>query len=66
MNHRDLISPLSVGVDESARLIGVARSMMYELLARGDLQSFKIGRRRLILVKDLEAFIDRQAKENAR
>lgn len=66
MNHRDLISPLSVGVDESARLIGVARSMMYELLARGDLQSFKIGRRRLILIKDLEAFIDRQAKENAR
>lgn len=66
MNHSDLISPLSVGVDESARLIGVARSMMYELLARGDLQSFKIGRRRLILVKDLEAFIDRQAKENAR
>lgn len=66
MNHRDSISPLSVGVDESARLIGVARSMMYEILARGDLQSFKIGRRRLILIKDLEAFIDRQAKENAR
>ena len=66
MNHRDLISPLSVGVDDSARLIGVARSMMYEILARGDLQSFKIGRRRLILVKDLEAFIDRQAIENAR
>lgn len=66
MNHRDSVSPLSVGVDESARLIGVARSMMYEILARGDLQSFKIGRRRLILVKDLEAFIDRQAKENAR
>jgi len=66
MNHRDSVSPLSVGVDESARLIGVARSMMYEILARGDLQSFKIGRRRLILIKDLEAFIDRQAKENAR
>ncbi|WP_025128578.1 helix-turn-helix domain-containing protein [Pseudomonas sp. PH1b] len=66
MNHLDLVAPLSVGVDESARLIGVARSMMYEILARGDLQSFKIGRRRLILVKDLEAFIDRQAKENAR
>lgn len=66
MNHRDLVSPLSVGVDESARLIGVARSMMYEILASGDLQSFKIGRRRLILVKDLEVFIDRQAKENAR
>lgn len=51
MNHRDLVAPLSVGVDESARLIGVARSMMYEILARGDLQSFKIGR---------------QAKENTR
>lgn len=66
MVHRDLVTPLSVGVDESARLIGIARSMMYEILARGEIQSFKVGRRRLILLKDLEAFINRQAKENAR
>ncbi|MFT2188336.1 MULTISPECIES: helix-turn-helix domain-containing protein [Pseudomonas] len=66
MRHRELPTPLSVGVDESARLIGVARSMMYEILARGDIQSFKVGRRRLILIKELEEFINRQAKDCAR
>jgi hypothetical protein len=35
-------------------------------LARGEIESFKLGRRRLVLVKNLEAFINRQAKENNR
>lgn len=60
------MNPLSVGVDDGARLIGVARSMFYEILARGEIESFKLGRRRLVLVKHLEAYINRQAKENSR
>ncbi len=66
MNHQPSINPLSVGVEDGARLIGVARSMFYEILARGEIESFKLGRRRLVLVKELEAYINRQAKENSR
>lgn len=66
MNHQHAVSPLSVGVEDGARMIGVARSMFYEILARGELKSFKLGRRRLVLVKDMEAYINRQAKENSR
>ena len=66
MSLHNSITPLSVGVDDGARLIGVARSMFYEILARGEIESFKLGRRRLVLVKNLEAFINRQAKENSR
>jgi len=66
MSLNNPITPLSVGVDDGARLIGVARSMFYEILARGEIESFKLGRRRLVLVKNLEAFINRQAKENNR
>nr|WP_249671630.1 helix-turn-helix domain-containing protein [Pseudomonas sp. PIA16] len=58
--------PISVGVDEAARLIGVARSMFYEMIARGDIQTFKVGRRRLVRVKALEAYVRRLAKENGR
>ena len=65
MSLHNSITPLSVGVDDGARLIGVARSMFYEILARGEIESFKLGRRRLVLVKNLEAFINRQAKENS-
>lgn len=66
MSVNNPITPLSVGVDDGARLIGVARSMFYEILARGEIESFKLGRRRLVLVKNLEAFINRQAMENSR
>lgn len=66
MNLQASMNPLSVGVDEAARMIGVARSMLYVLLARGEIESFKLGRRRLILVKTLEAYINRQAEENSR
>lgn len=58
--------PLALGIDDAARVIGVARSMLYEIVARGELPSFKIGRRRMILAKELETYINRVAVENAR
>jgi len=66
MNHQSPLGPIYVGVEEAARLIGVARSMLYEMIARGDIQTFKLGRRRLVRVKTLEAFVKRQAQENRR
>ena len=66
MNQQSPLSPICVGVDEAARLIGVARSMLYEMISKGDIQTFKLGRRRLIRVKTLEAFVRRQAKVNSR
>lgn len=66
MNLHPPVKPLSVGVEDGARLIGVARSMFYEILARGEIESFKLGRRRLVLVKELEAYINRQPKANSR
>jgi excisionase family DNA binding protein len=66
MNQNSSLGPISVGVDDAARLIGVARSMFYEMIASGEIQTFKLGRRRLVRVKTLEAFIKRQAQENSR
>lgn len=66
MNQQSPLNPICVGVDEAARLIGVARSMLYEMISNGDIQTFKLGRRRLIRVKTLEAFVRRQAKVNSR
>lgn len=66
MNHPHQTPALALGIDEAARVIGVARSMLYEIAARGEIESFKLGRRRLILVKNLDAYINRVAKENTR
>lgn len=66
MNPNSSMNPISVGVDEAARLIGVARSMFYEIIARGEIETFKVGRRRLVHVKALEAFVKEQARANSR
>jgi len=60
------LPPLSVGPDEAGRMTGHSRCAIYQAIARGDLKSFKPGKRRLILVTELEAWINRLARETAR
>jgi len=45
-----------------ARLGGIGRSQLYELLAQGELESVKIGRRRMITVASMVAYVDRQTQ----
>lgn len=44
---------------ESAELLGVSRSQMFELLARGEVESFKIGRLRKVPREAIDAYIKR-------
>ena len=60
------VQPLAVGPEEAARLTSHSRSAIYSAIAKGQLQAFKSGKRRLILVKELEAWINRIAKEGSR
>ena len=46
-----------LSVIETARELGISRSLIYELLASGALRSAKIGRRRLIPREAVEEFI---------
>jgi len=57
---------LSVSVEDAARIVGYSRSGVYELIAKGQIKTFKLGRRRLILMSELKAWIERAAKEGAR
>ncbi|NMX69376.1 MULTISPECIES: helix-turn-helix domain-containing protein [Pseudomonas] len=66
MNQTNQAPAIALGIDEAARVIGVARSTLYEIAARGEIESFKLGRRRLILVKNLNEYINKVARENAR
>jgi excisionase family DNA binding protein len=49
---------LLVTVEEAARLLGVGRTTMFELIGRGDVASVRLGRRRLIARKTLETFVE--------
>ena len=49
---------LLVTVEEAARLLGVGRTTMFELIGRGEVKSVRLGRRRLIARKSLESFVE--------
>lgn len=66
MNQAQQIAPLSVSVEDAAKIVGYSRSGVYELIASGDLKAFKLGRRRLILMTELKTWIERAAKDGAR
>lgn len=59
-------TPLSVSVEEAARLVGHSRSGIYEVIAQGELKAFKLGKRRLILMTELKSWIERAAQVGAR
>ena len=48
---------LMMTVPEAVNASGMSRSAIYLALKRGDLQARKAGRRTLIAVSDLEAFL---------
>ena len=57
---------LAVGTIEAAKMLGISRPTLYQLIGRTDFPSFRVGGRVLISVAGLQAWIDRQtaAKED--
>jgi excisionase family DNA binding protein len=54
MNKKHLCS-----ISEAARSLGVGRTKLYELIAKRELVSIRIGTRRLVKVDSIEALIER-------
>jgi excisionase family DNA binding protein len=53
------VTPIAVSPRDAARLTGVSRSRIYELINGEELRAYKDGRRTLILVADIEAWLAR-------
>lgn len=45
-----------ISIPEAARRLSCGRSLLYELMGAGSIQSVKLGKRRLVRVASLEAF----------
>ncbi len=54
---------LSYTVDQAAKGIGLNRNAIYTLIAKGELKTFKVGRRRLVSAAALSDFIARKERE---
>lgn len=49
---------ISVTIDRAGEISGLGRTTIYKLIKEGHLKPKKVGRRTLILVEDLQSFID--------
>lgn len=51
--------------EECAATLGIARTKIWALLAAGEIESVKVGRRRLVPADAIDAFVARLREENA-
>ena len=56
-------SKLFLTIAEAADRLGIGRSHFYQLLARGDIASVRLGRSRRVPVRALEDFADSKIAE---
>ena len=58
----DKLEPLAVSAGEAARMLGVSRPTVYQLMGREDFPSFKVGTRTLVSVEGLREWIRKQGE----
>jgi len=52
-----LTVPFAVGINEAARLMGVSRALVYQLISAGELEVVKIGTRTVIRTDVIQRFL---------
>lgn len=54
------VEPLCVKVNDAARMIGVGRTKLYELIASGEIEAIKLGKSTRIMTASLHELVMRQ------
>lgn len=57
---RSSLDPICVRVNDAARMIGVGRTKLYELIAAGEIETVKLGKATRITTASLHDLIRRQ------
>ena len=52
-------APLAHSINGACDQLGIGRTKVYELINRGELETAKVGRRRLVTHRSLEALLER-------
>lgn len=53
----------AIPLTRGAKMLGIALSHAYTLIAAGELRTFKIGRRRMVAPAALSAYVERKEAE---
>ena len=57
MHEHSNIEPVTITILDALRLSGLGRTKLYELLTKGEIQSVRVGTRRLIVFASLKALL---------
>ena len=64
-NNATGIEPLVVRPNEAMRLLSCRRNFLYGMINAGELESYRVGRARMITVRGIHALIERKLRETA-
>ena len=53
------VPPKLLPINDTARLLGVGRTTVYELIGNGSLESIHLGQRHLVLYESVERLVER-------
>lgn len=53
-------APLCVRINDAARMIGIGRTKLYELIGNGEVDVVKVGKATLVTTASLNAMIERR------
>ena len=57
------MEPLTISASEAAKLLGISRPMIYQLMRRADFPVFSCGTRKHISTEGLRAWVRTQAEK---
>lgn len=58
MREPTTLEPIAISIHDAERVSGISRRTLYDLMRDGAIQSRKVGRRRLVLVRSLRAYLE--------
>jgi len=64
MSGKQHVEPICVRVNDAARMIGVRRTKLYELISTGELETIKIGKATRITTASLRKLVERHRTLN--
>ncbi len=60
MSGHQPVEPICVRINDAARMIGVGRTKLYELISSGELETVKIGKATRVTTASLRDLVRRQ------
>ncbi|MEE4538023.1 MAG: helix-turn-helix domain-containing protein [Erythrobacter sp.] len=60
MNGHQPVEPICVRINDAARMIGVGRTKLYELISNGEIETVKIGNATRVTIASLHELVRRK------